>query len=956
MDPVFVEESNNLARVEARIDAVISEHEKRASSLQRATDDAPRYDYKDISSWRGIKIDLDKENDLIQQYMSYKPSPYFGRMDFYIEDDDEGGDETILVGEHDIFDGHTKLVYDWRSEQGSFFRRKTERVFSPNDIAKWQLTLRRRLVIEKARLIKYIPEYDNSELTLSGEVVDPFLLEVLRDKRRQYRLTDIIRSIQENQNSIIMRPPKESFVVQGCAGSGKTMILLHRLSYLLYNYQTLDYSRMKVITPNRFFSVFIDELSHQLELDSISRFTVEEYYVELIHRFSTRIDVSSDVISEKALNEELLRSVYSFDFQDRLVERFNSFWDNIIEQLKHFGIQAIFKKCGKAYPDLSVRKSSSYISLRSTISDIQRDLEWRKGEQKKNETRLASVMSQLEEEEATIKRIKDQIGAARETAVAALQKELTDCEALIADHRTKYNSLNSERKEAAQEVEQLNVRCDLLKKLLRLLSTERTPTMEEVKALDADTADLIRTRMQELRGKIEETSAAIEVVPSYNFGRRNTLKGQLENLRSEYMQRLSQVISDVRTDLQQQISEIEQTIAEAPKRLEQYKIRMDSLVSEGKDANFRKKAAEHALACFDSDEEFVNVSAQLSRIEFTAIAPLIHRYLDLASSYSAAKRQVNSLEKSALSCKEALEKVALPVSEQETNNLEESIAIVEQLQFSNISRNVLFRTLQAEYRFYGQAYKRFNYRHKLYLRLFLCCLYYSQRNITDNFLNIDEAQDISPAEYQLLHKILGDSCVFNLYGDVNQLVYSYKGVTGWEEIEDIIGKKIYILNENYRNTTEVTEFCNQVFDADILPIGIHGKQVQQLGLLEAVQEALTYKRQLSNYRVAILYRYGRERILERLRCILPPQEVSWDAVDDTKISVLSIEAAKGLEFEGVVVITDSMNLNEKYIAFTRSLDYLCVVRDQFPAEEEKAEADDEIELETEIPESTEFKR
>ena len=64
------------------------------------------------------------------------------------------------------------------------------------------------------------------------------------------------------------------------------------------------------------------------------------------------------------------------------------------------------------------------------------------------------------------------------------------------------------------------------------------------------------------------------------------------------------------------------------------------------------------------------------------------------------------------------------------------------------------------------------------------------KNVTkrlDTFLNIDEAQDLSVAEYKLLRLILGSRCVFNLYGDINQLVYSYKGITDWEELSEITG-------------------------------------------------------------------------------------------------------------------------------------------------------------------------
>lgn len=56
------------------------------------------------------------------------------------------------------------------------------------------------------------------------------------------------------------------------------------------------------------------------------------------------------------------------------------------------------------------------------------------------------------------------------------------------------------------------------------------------------------------------------------------------------------------------------------------------------------------------------------------------------------------------------------------------------------------------------------------------------------------------------------------------------------------------------------------------------------------------------------------------------QEVSWYKVDDKKLSVLTVENAKGLEFEAVVVLCDGMEINEQYIAYTRALDHLCIVR------------------------------
>ena len=66
-------------------------------------------------------------------------------------------------------------------------------------------------------------------------VYDKFLAHMLEVKRGDKRLTDIIPTIQANQNAIITRPADESCVVAGCAGCGKTMILLQRLEYLGFN-------------------------------------------------------------------------------------------------------------------------------------------------------------------------------------------------------------------------------------------------------------------------------------------------------------------------------------------------------------------------------------------------------------------------------------------------------------------------------------------------------------------------------------------------------------------------------------------------------------------------------------------------------------------------------------------------------------------------------------------------
>ena len=50
-------------------------------------------------------------------------------------------------------------------------------------------------------------------------------------------LGDIISTIQKEQNEIIRESPYVDIIVQGVAGSGKTTVAMHRISYILYNYE-----------------------------------------------------------------------------------------------------------------------------------------------------------------------------------------------------------------------------------------------------------------------------------------------------------------------------------------------------------------------------------------------------------------------------------------------------------------------------------------------------------------------------------------------------------------------------------------------------------------------------------------------------------------------------------------------------------------------------------------------
>ena len=223
-------------------------------------------------------------------------APYFARLDIIVDDARKTTLEIAYIGKKGVYHENRFLISDWRSEIGQKYYLKNITRFDYNSF-EYELQLRRALRIRNGSLTGYENEYakaaylgaglaDTSDGEIrSDRITDPFLQDIIRQKHTQNKLTDIIESIQENQNTIITHDENDSIVVQGCAGSGKTMILLHRLSFIKYRNRNMDLSRIKILTPNALFSMYINDLSTSLELEKIDRLTVTEYYAELLSRY-----------------------------------------------------------------------------------------------------------------------------------------------------------------------------------------------------------------------------------------------------------------------------------------------------------------------------------------------------------------------------------------------------------------------------------------------------------------------------------------------------------------------------------------------------------------------------------------------------------------------------------------------------------------------------------------------
>ena len=101
----------------------------------------------------------------------------------------------------------------------------------------------------------------------------------------------------------------KSLLVQGAAGGGKTTIALHRIAYLLYNYEnTLSPKNFMIIAPNRFFLSYISEVLPDLVVENVIQTTFEDFAANIIGKklkLKNPYEYYKQLLSDKALFHKL---------------------------------------------------------------------------------------------------------------------------------------------------------------------------------------------------------------------------------------------------------------------------------------------------------------------------------------------------------------------------------------------------------------------------------------------------------------------------------------------------------------------------------------------------------------------------------------------------------------------------------------------------------------------------
>lgn len=238
-------------------------------------------------------VNANKAKELHHLEYAHK-KPYFGRIDFL---KDETYDvDSVYIGKRGVVKSDTfdTVVVDWRAPIASLYysgESKDAYYRIPNGIVRGEVKLKRNFAIENGE-IKGIydgalketidKEVGNPDEYLDEGYIDEFLASTLNENN-DGRLKDIVATIQSEQNEIIRALKDRPIVVQGVAGSGKTTIALHRLSYLIYNFQdTLASKRFMVFAPNKLFLNYISDVLPELGVEDVQQSTFFEWAAKQI--------------------------------------------------------------------------------------------------------------------------------------------------------------------------------------------------------------------------------------------------------------------------------------------------------------------------------------------------------------------------------------------------------------------------------------------------------------------------------------------------------------------------------------------------------------------------------------------------------------------------------------------------------------------------------------------------
>lgn len=207
-----------------------------------------------------------------------KQKPYFGRIIFH--DETLNREESLYIGKGGISaDRTSQRVVDWRAPVANAYYEnglgKCSYTAPDGKELPIDLKLKRTYELAEGKLLDYF----DTEVVANDDLLMKYL-----SKNKEAVLGEIVATIQKEQNEIIRKSPFHNIIVQGVAGSGKTTVAMHRISFILYNYQErFRPEDFYIVGSNRILLNYITGVLPDLDVYGVKQMTMEQLFIRLLY-------------------------------------------------------------------------------------------------------------------------------------------------------------------------------------------------------------------------------------------------------------------------------------------------------------------------------------------------------------------------------------------------------------------------------------------------------------------------------------------------------------------------------------------------------------------------------------------------------------------------------------------------------------------------------------------------
>lgn len=264
------------------VESNLKNYGSEVSRMQAQIDEMlEHYHDNDVELWTLLNNTITMNDHMkraLQRNERARSKPYFGRIVF--RDETLGKEESLYIGKGGISRDNTNwIVVDWRAPVAN--------AYYENGLGKCSYTapggrelpidlqLKRTYEIEAGRLLDYF----DTEVIANDDLLMKYL-----SKNKEAVLGEIVATIQKEQNEIIRKSPYHNVIVQGVAGSGKTTVAMHRISYILYNYkERFRPEDFYIVGSNRILLNYITGVLPDLDVYGVKQMTMEQLFIRLLY-------------------------------------------------------------------------------------------------------------------------------------------------------------------------------------------------------------------------------------------------------------------------------------------------------------------------------------------------------------------------------------------------------------------------------------------------------------------------------------------------------------------------------------------------------------------------------------------------------------------------------------------------------------------------------------------------